>query len=400
MNQIEVQITLISLKIANTKGDMATANQKIMEKLLKLNGAVAINKRNIHADVLQTHSPALNFIFGNGWGLPKGYTLLAYGPPRGGKSMLARSMIGRLHQSDPTAVAIVFDTEQRWEAQLNDAETQVKPYGIDVDRLIVYATNHPSEIFDRIEKELAAAIQAGLNIQLVVIDSITEIQGVRGTDQETIMTQQRGDHASTIQNGLKQILNTIRTNKIGLVLTTQIRDEQDPTELMKRKTKRPAAAWALKHFCEYWLLMEPIDSQAGRKDLMGNELVDSSMTVFKKDGETSGHKVRARITSSSMGPKNRVAEFTIDYKKGFINQYEEIFELGTGSGAIEKPTSMSYAVDGRKWTGRDNFLEALKTEPELAESVLVEVKKRDLAGTFKTASELEPSDDDSEESPD
>jgi len=379
---------------------MATANQKIMEKLLKLNGAVAINKRNVHADVLETHSPALNFIFGNGWGLPKGFTLLAYGPPRGGKSMLLRSMIGRMHQNDPTAVAVVFDTEHRWEAQLNDAATQIAPYGIDIDRLIVYATNHPSEIFDRIEKELSAAKDAGLNIQLVGIDSVTEIISVRGTSQETIMTQQRGDHASTVQNGMKQILNTIRRHKMGLVLTTQIRDEQDPAEIMKRKTKRPAAAWALKHFCEYWLLMEPIDSQAGRKDMLGNELVDTSMTAFKKDGEQSGHKVRARITSSSMGPKNRVAEFTIDYKRGFINQHEEVFELGVGSGAIEKPTAMSYAVGDRKWTGKPNFLEALKTEPDLAQSVLTEVKRRDLAGTFKTFSELEADDDEVEESPD
>jgi RecA/RadA recombinase len=374
---------------------MAGPDKKLMEKLFKLHGEV--KRGNVHAGALGTHSPSLNMTFGNGWGLPKGYSLLLYGQPKGGKSLICRSTIGQLHQADPEAIAVVFDTEMRWKGQvLNDPE-QMTAYGIDENRLKVFQENHPAKIFDTIEKELVALIDAGLKIGLVIIDSITGIQGRRATEQETVMTQQRGDWALTVQEGLKQILVPIRKNDIALILTTQIRDEQDPAEVMKRKKIKPTAPWYVKHFCEYFMYVEPIDSQAGRKTLAGEELQDMSLSVFKKEGERTGHRVRARMTGSSMGPKNRVAEFTIDYKKGFINQHEEVFVMGVGSGAIDKPTAMSYSFGDRKWVGGKNLMQALKDEPELAEAVLLEVKRRDLAGTFKGIAELEESPD-SEES--
>lgn len=368
-------------------------NKKLMEKLFKLDGTIS-KRRNVHAEVCETHSPSLNFIFGNGWGLPQGFSLLLYGRPKGGKSLISRSLIGKLHQNDPEAVAVVFDTEMRWEAQLDDK--QMETYGVDPERLAIRPVNHPAQIFDTIEKDLTALIQDGLKIKLIIIDSITAIQGRRATEQETIMTQQRGDLALTLQEGLKQILGTVRKNQIGLVLTTQIRDEQDPAEQMKRKTIKPAAAWATKHFCEYSMYVEAIDSQAGRQTLAGEDLKDLSLTVFNKDGETIGHRVRAKMTGSSMGPKNRTAEFTVHYKDGFVNQHEEVFVMGVGSGVIEKPTSMSYAFGDKKWTGAKNMMLALKNDPDLVNAVLQEIKKRDLAGTFKGIKV----EDSPEESPD
>jgi RecA/RadA recombinase len=367
-----------------------------MEKLFRLDKAI-VNRRNVHAEVIETHSPSLNFIFGNGWGLPTGYSLLLYGAPKGGKSLISRSMIGRLHQNDPEAIAVVFDTEMRWEAQLD--ERQMEIYGIDWPRLQIVPVNHPADIFDVIEKEINAACQKGTKIKLIIIDSITAIIGRRGTEQESIMTMQRGDLAATLQDGLKQIIGTIRQNKIGLVLTTQIRDEQDPTEIMKRKKIKPAAAWATKHFCEYGMYVEAIDSQKGRQTLDGEDLKDLSLTVNNTDGEQIGHRIRAKMTGSTMGPKNRIAEFTVHYKDGFINQQEEIFTLGVGSGAIERPSTTSYVVGDRKWTGAKNMREAIKKEPELAKKILEEVKRRDLAGSFKgTVVESDHTESESEDS--
>jgi RecA/RadA recombinase len=373
-------------------------DKKLMEKLLKLHGEMKFD--NVHIDALQTHSPSLNFIFGNGWGLPKGYSLLLYGQPKGGKSLICRSMIGMMHKSDPEGVAVVFDTELRWRAQLLSDPKQMAAYNIDPYRIKVFETNHPAEIFDTMEKEIPALIQAGLKIKLVIVDSITGVVGRRAGEQESIMTQQRGDHALTIQEGLKQILMPIRKNDIGLILTTQIRDEQDPAEQMKKKKIKPAVGWAGKHFTEYSMYVEPIDSQAGRKTLAGEDLQDLSLSVFKpaKEGERIGHRIRARMVGSTMGPKNRVAEFTIHYKEGFINQHEEAFVLGVGSGAIEKPTSMSYSFGDRKWVGGKNLMQALKDEPALMEQVMQEVKKRDLNGVFKGIPELEEESPDSEES--
>lgn len=381
---------------------MPAIDKKLMEKLFKSNGGAAVAE-NIHMGSVQTHSPALNFIFGNGWGLPKGFSLLLYGNPGGGKSLMLRSMVGKLHQSDPTAIAIIYDTEMRWKGQvLSDPVAQMLPFGIDPTRLLVFEGNHPAGVFDHIEKELPKFAQAGINIGLIGIDSITAIQGRRASEQETIMTMQRGDHAATIQDGLKAIQPIIRKNKIPLVLTTQIRDEQDPAEILKKKKIKPAAGWAAKHFSEYVIYVQEIDSVAGRKTLAGEILEDATLKVFRstaKEGERSGHRIRARMIRSAMGPKNRVAEFTIGYGKGFINQHEEILVLGSGTGAIERPNDRTYIFADREWKSKADFLNALKTEPDLCEKIGQEIHKRDLAGTFKgggLSEELEGADEDVE----
>ena len=81
-----------------------------MSKLQELDGAV-VERRNIHETVLRTGSPSADFCFGNGHGLPRGYSLVMYGEPKAGKSVILNSMIGTMHKDYPEAVAIKFNTE-------------------------------------------------------------------------------------------------------------------------------------------------------------------------------------------------------------------------------------------------------------------------------------------------
>lgn len=360
-----------------------------MEKLLKLEGAIT-NRKNVHADVLQTHSPSVNFAFGNGWGLPRGFSLLMYGPPKAGKTLISNSFVGQMHQNDPTAIAIKFDTEYREVAQLSQKQAAV--YGIDMDRIITYQTNKPDEIFDRIERDIAAMCQEGLNVGLIIIDSINGIQGRRAMNADSIMVQQIGDTAATIQEGLRRILPVQRKYNIGVILTAQIRAQMDQAAQRRGEMTKPAVAFATQHHCEYFMSVEPNRSKDGRTTLLGSKLEDAELTDFMDNAERIGHKIRAKMSDSSLGPKGRTAEFTLDYDHGVVNSWEEAFTLGVGRGVISKPTSMSYEFDGRKWVGGKTLMEALINEPELVEKVLNEVKARDQAGKFKDKPE------DSEES--
>ena len=93
-----------------------------------------------------------------------------------------------------------------------------------------------------------------------------------------------------------------------------------------------------------------------------------------------------------MAPFNRTAEFTFDFKKGVINVHEEVFKLGTNRGVIEKPNQVTYSFQGKTWKGKESMLQALQESPELQAAVIVELKKRDLAGDFaKYDSALEQS---------
>src|SRR5271156_5321432 len=120
-------------------------SKKAFSSLLELEGAVT-EYRNPHLDIIRSGSPSLNFTFGNGHGLPAGFSLLLWGPPKGGKSLVSNSMIGQLHQDDPEAYVVKFNTEQREIGQLSPA--QMKNWGIDRERYLAYQVNSPDLIYD------------------------------------------------------------------------------------------------------------------------------------------------------------------------------------------------------------------------------------------------------------
>lgn len=367
---------------------MAAVNKKALSRLLSLDGAITSDMRkSVHLDVISTNSPSLNFVFGKGQGLPKGYSVLLYGPPRGGKSIIVNMMIGWLHQSNPNAIAIKFNTEFREAAQLSENET--KMYGIDPTRVISFEVNQPDQIFDRIEKEIAAEIQDGMEVGLVAIDSLTGIQGRRSMNADSIMTQQIGDNALTIQEGLKRIMPVQRKHKFALVLTSHIRSVMDnkvatPGMVHKSHTMaiKPAVSFATQHHCEYYLYVEPRGGKEGRQDESGKTFTDTTVTDARGENEVTGHRIMVRMVDSSLGPKGRSGLLTFDYNKGIINVHEEVYNLGVDRGIVDKPNNQTYAYKGKEWRGKQAFLEALKNDPALQESILNDLKMKDLEGTI------------------
>ena len=109
------------------------SNKDFMKRLLKLEGAVT-ESRNPHLNVIQSPSPSLNFTFGNGQGLPRGYSMLLYGPPRGGKSVICNAMAGQMPTatepsvlSDPPEITMYsgyIDTRTNEEKELDKLELE------------------------------------------------------------------------------------------------------------------------------------------------------------------------------------------------------------------------------------------------------------------------------------
>lgn len=339
-----------------------------------------------HNNVIRFPSPSVNFLFGNGHGLPLGYTLVLAGRPKGGKSLLIHSAIGELHKNDPEAWAIKFDTEFREEGQVTDE--QVKLWGMDRNRYKAYSTNTPASIFDFIENDVAALCQDGLPLKLVAIDSVNGIQGRRGMSAESVDVQNRGDEAQTLGVGFKRILAVQRKYKFALIMTCQVRAEQDP-DVIKRTGSaiKPALPWQLQHYAEYWMMVEPNVYKAGRTDLLGGEFKNEELGDMAGKGDQTAHKIRVKMMDSSMGPKGRTGEFTLDYDHGMINKHEEAFTLGVNRGVIEKVNALTYAFGDKKWTGKPATLAALAEDPALYEAVISEVFKKDQPGSYDDESE-------------
>jgi RecA/RadA recombinase len=360
-----------------------------MERLIKGPGAV-LATRNVHADVIDSPSPGLNFTFGNGQGLPAGYSLLLYGPPRGGKSIICSALTGQVHKNDPDAFVVKYNTEFREDAQLDDSQRKV--WGIDPERYVGYDRNDP-EIFDHIEKDLAANCQDGMKLKLVIIDSINMMQGRRAMNADTVMQQQVGDNAATIQEGLRRILPIQRKYNFALILTSHVRSVMDKKAanaanvyLTHDTAVRPAVSWAVQHHCEYFMFVNPAGGQDGKKDMLGNEFTNSAVEDMYGNKDKVAHKVRVRMMDATIGPKGRNAEFTLDYKHGIINVHEEVFQLGLSCGIITKPNNVMHEFDGKSWKGKEAMLTALKDDPQLQQKILQELKTRDLAGFYADVS--------------
>jgi RecA/RadA recombinase len=367
---------------------------KIMQQLLKQDGAVT-QRKDRFSKILKSSSPSVDFTYGRGHGLPQGYTAVLYGPPKGGKSILSHMMMGAVHQADPEAIVIKYDTEFRADGQLTPSDLPI--FGIDDERMVVVEGNSPVQVFDQIEKNVGAVCEANPDkVKLIVVDSISGVQGRREMGLESVEKMTVGDHAQTIQIGLKRILPVIRKYDIGLVLICQVRGELDQTEIMRGNKTKMAASWGLQHMSEYFIAVEVNKTKDGRTSLQGDALVNEDMTDLAGRAEETGIKVRCRMKENSMGPKGRTAEFTFDFHKGLVNTYEEVFKLGIGRNIVNRPNQLNYEFGGQTWKGKDSFINALKESPQLQADILAELQRRDQAGEFVHMDKVEAADLDAE----
>lgn len=251
-----------------------------------------------------------------------------------------------------------------------------------MDRLQAYEVNQPEFIFDRIENEIAAACQEGAPIKLMIIDSLTGISGVKELNSDSVSNHLIGDHALTIQKGLKRILPVIRKHRIALVLTAQVRAEMNQLEQRRGHETKMAAAWATRHYAEYFMEVTRNDTAKGEKNLLEEPLVDetlnSDMRVDRKAGDVYGHRIRCEMRDNSMGCRGRVGEFTFDYKKGVINRHEEVFLLGCARGVIERPSTVTYKFGDKEWRGKATMVGAINEDKQLSDSIMKQVRSKDL----------------------
>jgi len=352
-----------------------------MAKLSTLEGAVT-ERRDVHSTVIQTASPSLNFTYGHGWGLPLGFNMILYGSPGGGKSLICNMMAAGVHRDYSDGFVIKFNTEFREEAQ-TDAGL-VKALGIDMDRYMGINANHPALIYDQIEKQVAAWCQEGMNLKLVIIDSLNSVQGRRALETDSVVKASIGDVAAVNKEGLKRILPIQRKHGFSVVMTSHVAIEMDPWEI-KRNAGSPyknGASVGVQHNAEYSMLVESNRNKDAREDLLGNQFLDTNLkdVADSNKGEETAKKIKVCMKKSSFGVKGRNGEFTLDYKHGIINTHEEVFLLATRRGVVERPNATAYVVGERKWTGKEAFLTALKEDTDLQKQLLKELQRRDLDG--------------------
>jgi len=329
---------------------------------------------------LYTPSPYFNWIFANkSHGIPKNSSVLFFSEQKAGKSLSIYAMIKQMQQDDPHAIALYFNTELRGQLQFTAIP------GIDQDRMIIYDTNDPVEIFDRIEKDVKAMVQdmkdekeandgKGFHIGMIAIDSLTNIQGIKRGNADSVSDHLMGDHALTIQIGLGKLVPFCKRNKILLVATSQMRGNLDAGP--RGPKEKMAESWATKHAFEYFVSLKRAGAAEDKTDLEGKTFEDEIKDA-RGNKLLNGHKIFVKCEQSSIGSAGRAGVFTLSYDNGIVNQHEEIFWLGKESGVITTPNNRTYTFKGQSFNGKKETATAIKDDPKLAVEILEEVRKLD-----------------------
>jgi len=139
---------------------------------------------------------------------------------------------------------------------------------------------------------------------------------------------------------------------------------------------KAAVPKACEHNHEYFISIKRAGSAEDKKDLSGNSF-EGEVKDARGNKALTGHKIYVKMEQSSIGQAGRTAKITLDYKKGFINQHEEIFELGVNNGIIGRPNNRTYEYEGQTYNGKNAMAQAIKEDPLLADSILEKVKELD-----------------------
>ncbi|CAK9253111.1 unnamed protein product [Sphagnum jensenii] len=212
-----------------------------------------------------------------------------------------------MQKRDPEGIAIYFNTELRGALQHGVFS------GVDKERLIIYDTKDPEEIFDRVEKDIKPMVQDGMPLRIIIIDSLTNIQGIKRRDADSVSDHLRGDHALTIQTGLDKLVPFCKRNKILLIGTSQMRANQKATP--GGPDTQMAESWTVKHTFEYFISLKRAGSADDKADLDGKTFEEEGMKDARDQKLLTGHKIYVKCEANSIGPQGRAGVFTMDYQR-------------------------------------------------------------------------------------
>jgi RecA/RadA recombinase len=245
--------------------------------------------------------------------------------------MLAMMGIIQLQKQDPEALAVWFDAEFSFNAQM------FEKLGGDADRLVVRKSNDPVKIFDYIGGDLLEMIQDGAPIRSIVIDSIKSIRYPKDVRKQTTDQIMGGSGSQYLGSALKLVVPVIAEHKLLTFFIQQVTAQMDVMKAL-RNPYVISEGHALKHAADLMLEITRVDSKKG--------VLESGETITGAAAQV-GHKVRVKVKKNRMGAPARQAEFTFHYDLGVVDTGGEIFELAKALGVIKHPVNPE--------TGRENM---------------------------------------------
>lgn len=303
-------------------------------------------------EAISSGSLGLDVALGIG-GFPKGRIIEIYGPESSGKTTLTLHAIAEAQKAG--GVAAFVDAEHALDP------SYAEKLGVDVDNLLVSQPDTGEQAL-----EIADMLVRSGGVDIVVIDSVAaltpkaEIEGDMGDSH-------MGLQARLMSQALRKLTANIKRTNTLVIFINQIRMK---IGVMFGSPETTTGGNALKFYASVRLDIRRIGA-------------------IKKGDEILGNETRVKVVKNKVAPPFKQVEFDILYGEG-ISLEGEIIDIGVQEGLIGKSGAW-YSYNNEKiGQGKDNARQFLKDNPEIAETLLTELKTRLLAkNTGKAAPEFD-----------
>ncbi|MFN3212565.1 MAG: recombinase RecA [Henriciella sp.] len=289
-------------------------------------------------EAIPTGSLGLDIALGIG-GLPKGRVIEIYGPESSGKTTLSLHIAAEAQKNGGVCAFV-------------DAEHALDPVyagklGVDLDDLLVSQPDTGEQAL-----EIADTLVRSGAIDVLIIDSVAaltpraEIEGEMGDSLP-------GLQARLMSQALRKLTGSISKSNCMVIFINQIRMK---IGVMFGSPETTTGGNALKFYSSVRLDIRRIGALKDKDEVIGNQ-------------------TRVKVVKNKVAPPFRQVEFDIIYGEG-ISKTGEIIDLGVKCEVIEKSGSWYSYGPERIGQGREKTRQFLKDNPDIADEIELEVRKR------------------------
>jgi recombination protein RecA len=292
-------------------------------------------------ETVSTGSLSIDIALGIG-GLPKGRIVEIYGPESSGKTTLALQTVA---QSQKTGGVCAFI----------DAEHALDPVyarklGVNLDDLLISQPDHGEQAL-----EIADTLVRSGAVDVLVVDSVAaltpraEIEGEMGDSLP-------GLQARLMSQALRKLTASISKSKTMVIFINQLRMK---IGVMFGSPETTTGGNALKFYASVRLDIRRIGQVKVKEEIVGNQ-------------------TRVKVVKNKLAPPFKVVEFDILYGEG-VSYHGELIDLGVKAGIVEKSGAWFSYDSQRLGQGRENSIQTLKANPEMAQAIDDKIRGKESA---------------------
>ena len=294
------------------------------------------DRKPVDVDVIPSGSLLLDEALGVG-GYPKGRIIEIYGPESSGKTTLA------LH-------AIAECQKQGGRAAFIDAEHAIDPVyarnlGVNIDELILSQPDSGEQAL-----EIAEMLADSGGINLIIVDSVAALVPQAELDGE-MSDNSVGMQARLMSKAMRKIAGILNKKECAIIFINQLREK---VGVLYGNPETTSGGRALKFYASI------------RIDIRRTEALKTGSDIY-------GNTCRIKIVKNKVAPPFKQCEVDIIYGEG-ISKYGEILDRAVELGLIKKSGAW-FEYEGSKIAqGRDAAKDYLKSNEDIAEKLLKQIK--------------------------